>query len=140
MPLLERDAEAADPHDTLGDRLTALEVEAALAALPYDQRAAILLVDVHGMPVDDVAAVLGVPSGTVKSRCSRGRARLALSLGHLRNRPDAPPVPPVPGPPTSRTDRAGRDQAGPDQAGPDQAGPDQAGPDQAGPDQEGGAA
>lgn len=91
----------ADTRDALGDRETALEVEAALAALPHDQRVAIMLVDVHGMPVEDVAAVLGIPSGTVKSRCSRGRARLALSLGHLRNRPDVLPVPPGTGRPTA---------------------------------------
>jgi len=96
IPLPERDgrAEPADPHDALGDRETTLEVEAALSALPYDQRVAIVLVDLHGMPVEEAASVLGVPSGTVKSRCSRGRARLALSLGHLRNRPDAASVPP----------------------------------------------
>ena len=88
-------AEPVDRRDALGDRETALEIEAALAELPVEQRCAIMLVDVHGMPVDDVAAVLGVPSGTVKSRCSRGRARLALSLGHLRNRPEIPPVPPA---------------------------------------------
>ncbi|MCA1722083.1 MAG: hypothetical protein LC779_13605 [Actinobacteria bacterium] len=66
--------------------------EAALAALPEEQRAALVLVDVHGMPVADAAHVLGVPIGTVKSRCARGRARLAVSLGHLRNRPATPPV------------------------------------------------
>ena len=97
VPLPEHggSAEPVDRHDALGDRETALEIEAALAELPVEQRCAIMLVDVHGMPVDDVAAVLGVPSGTVKSRCSRGRARLALSLGHLRNRPEIPPVPPA---------------------------------------------
>jgi RNA polymerase sigma-70 factor (ECF subfamily) len=88
------DGGPVDPHDPLGDRETALEIEAALATLPEEQRAALVLVDVHGMPVDDVAAVLGVPVGTVKSRCSRGRARLALQLGHLRNRPLPPTVPP----------------------------------------------
>jgi RNA polymerase sigma-70 factor (ECF subfamily) len=89
------DGGPADPHDRLGDRETAIEIEAALALLPEDQRVALVLVDVHGMPVDDVAAVLGVPAGTVKSRCSRGRARLALQLGHLRNRPLPPAVPPA---------------------------------------------
>ena len=93
VSLDERDAERADPRDALADRETALVVEAALAALPEDQRVAILLVDVQGLPVADVAAVLGVPTGTVKSRCSRGRARLALALGHLRNRPESAPVP-----------------------------------------------
>jgi RNA polymerase sigma-70 factor (ECF subfamily) len=88
------DGGPVDPRDVLGDRETALEIEAALAMLPEEQRAALVLVDVHGMPVDDVAAVLGVPAGTVKSRCSRGRARLAVQLGHLRNRPLPPAVPP----------------------------------------------
>ena len=43
-----------------------------------------VLVDVHGYPVSEVAAILGVPPGTVKSRCARGRARLAELLGYLR--------------------------------------------------------
>ena len=98
VALAARDGDdPADPRDVLTERETSLEVEAALAALPADQRAAILLVDVHGLPVEEAAVVLGVPGGTVKSRCSRGRARLALSLGHLRNRPEAPPVRPATG-------------------------------------------
>ncbi|MDX6198038.1 MAG: polymerase sigma-70 factor, subfamily [Actinomycetota bacterium] len=86
-----------DPHDRLGDRETAMEIEAALATLPDEQRAALVLVDVQGMPVDLAAAALGVPPGTVKSRCARGRARLAVQLGHLRNRPIPPDVPPATG-------------------------------------------
>ena len=93
VPLPEH--ERADPRDELAARETALEVEAALASLPVDQRTAIVLVDVQGLPVAEAAAVLGVPTGTVKSRCSRGRARLALTLGHLRNRPDGAAVPPA---------------------------------------------
>lgn len=89
------DGGPVDPHDRLGDRERALDIEAALATLPVEQRAALVLVDLHGLPVDDAAAVLGVPAGTVKSRCSRGRTRLALQLGHLRNRPQPPPVPPT---------------------------------------------
>jgi RNA polymerase sigma-70 factor (ECF subfamily) len=88
-------------RDELGDRETSLEVHAALAALPDDQRVALVLVDLEGLPVLDAARVLGVPVGTVKSRCSRGRARLAVSLGHLRNRTAAPAVPP--GRPDERT-------------------------------------
>lgn len=94
VPMPE-DGGPVDPHDPLGDRELAMDIEAALAALPADQRAALVLVDVHGLAVDDAAAVLGVPAGTVKSRCARGRARLAPQLGHLRNRPDPPPVPPT---------------------------------------------
>jgi RNA polymerase sigma-70 factor (ECF subfamily) len=89
------DGGPADPRDRLADRETAIEIEVALADLPDEQRAALVLVDVHGMPVEDVAAVLGVPVGTVKSRCFRGRARLAVQLGHLRNRPLPPAVPPA---------------------------------------------
>jgi RNA polymerase sigma-70 factor (ECF subfamily) len=71
------------------DRETVLDVRAALAQLPVDQRAAIVLVDMQGYAVIDAAEILGVPVGTVKSRCARGRARLAVMLGYLRN-PDAP--------------------------------------------------
>ncbi|GAA3703072.1 hypothetical protein GCM10022204_20290 [Microlunatus aurantiacus] len=52
----------------------------ALAQLNDDQRAALVLVDVEGYPVEEAAALLGVPAGTVKSRCARGRARLAVLL------------------------------------------------------------
>lgn len=76
--------ELRDPRDDI-DRLELRhEIDKALAALPVDQRAAIVLVDVEGLPVADAAEVLGVPEGTIKSRCSRGRARLALALGGLR--------------------------------------------------------
>ncbi|MDX3852933.1 RNA polymerase sigma factor SigM [Streptomyces sp. AK02-01A] len=64
------------------------ELLAALAKLPVDQRAALVLVDMQGYPVAEAARVLGVPTGTVKSRCARGRARLLPLLVHLRG--DAP--------------------------------------------------
>ncbi len=94
VPLPDQ-ADLRDPSDPIADRETAMEIEAALAALPPDQRAALVLVDVHGLAVADAAEVLGVPVGTVKSRCSRGRARLAVTLGHLRNRPAPGPVRPA---------------------------------------------
>lgn len=55
----------------------------ALATLPAEQRAAIVLVDMEGYPVAEVALMLDCAVGTVKSRCSRGRARLAAHLGDL---------------------------------------------------------
>lgn len=55
----------------------------ALATLPAEQRAALVLVDMEGYPVAEAAAILGCAVGTVKSRCSRGRARLAVLLAHL---------------------------------------------------------
>ncbi|MCW2797718.1 RNA polymerase sigma factor SigM [Nocardioides sp.] len=56
----------------------------ALAQLPAEQRAALVLVDMEGYPVADVAQMLDCAVGTVKSRCSRGRRRLAELLGVLR--------------------------------------------------------
>ncbi|MFB7472426.1 RNA polymerase sigma factor SigM [Kitasatospora sp. NPDC056184] len=60
------------------------ELSAALAELPAEQRAALVLVDMQGYPVAEAAALLGVPVGTVKSRCARGRARLLPLVRHLR--------------------------------------------------------
>src|SRR5215467_11238998 len=68
---------------------TVLDVRSALGRLPADQRVAIILVDMQGLAVAEAAEVLGVPIGTVKSRCARGRARLAVILGYLRNPEDA---------------------------------------------------
>jgi RNA polymerase sigma-70 factor (ECF subfamily) len=76
--------------DLLSERETAAEVLTALRQLPIEQSAAVVLVDVEGYPVADVAAMLEVPVGTVKSRCSRGRARLAELLGHLAPEMGAP--------------------------------------------------
>ncbi len=94
VPLPEHDsAHPVEPDDPLGRRELAWEIERALRTLPGDQRAAIVLVDVEGYSVDETAELLGIPSGTVKSRCSRGRAKLVPLLTHLRNRPDPDGVP-----------------------------------------------
>ena len=58
-------------------------VLAALAQLPAEQRAAVVLVDMEGYPVAEVALMLDCAEGTVKSRCSRARARLATLLRPL---------------------------------------------------------
>ncbi len=57
---------------------------AALATLPTEQRAALVLVDMEGYPVDEAAKVLDVAPGTIKSRCARGRAKLLPLVRHLR--------------------------------------------------------
>ncbi|GAA4522525.1 hypothetical protein GCM10023191_101890 [Actinoallomurus oryzae] len=61
-----------------------VEVSDALRLIPFEQRAALVLVDMMGYTTDDAARVLDVPPGTVKSRCARGRARLAPLLKHLK--------------------------------------------------------
>ncbi|MER8183291.1 RNA polymerase sigma factor SigM [Kitasatospora sp. NPDC094015] len=73
------------------------EVTGALATLPADQRAALVLVDMEGYSVAEAAQVLDVPVGTVKSRCARGRAKLLPLVRHLRAAP-APEAADPPGP------------------------------------------
>jgi RNA polymerase sigma-70 factor (ECF subfamily) len=92
---------AAEPAAPATDHDTALVVREALAKLPVEQRAALVLVDLQGYAVAEVAAILGVAEGTIKSRCARGRARLAMLLGHLR------PVPPDVGRTTAGNHRTG---------------------------------
>src|SRR5947207_12919277 len=52
------------------------DLEAAMARLPQEQRQVILLVGLEGMRYEEVAEILGVPVGTVRSRLSRGRDQL----------------------------------------------------------------
>jgi RNA polymerase sigma-70 factor (ECF subfamily) len=62
---------------------TAIGVQHALMRLPVEQRAAVVAVDMQGYSIADTASLLGIPEGTVKSRCARGRVRLAQLLGHF---------------------------------------------------------
>lgn len=68
-------AEAADPAGDARD--AALDVHRLLAALPEAQREVVLLRVLHDVPEDEVAAIVGCPPGTVKSRLHHGLARLA---------------------------------------------------------------
>ncbi|MFJ5230255.1 RNA polymerase sigma factor SigM [Kitasatospora sp. NPDC088391] len=103
-------AESTESHAVRAE--TRREVAEALAELPADQRAALVLVDMQGYPVAEAAEVLGVPVGTVKSRCARGRARLLPLLRHLgpaavprgtAAEDDRPPAPERAAPPADRT-------------------------------------
>jgi RNA polymerase sigma-70 factor, ECF subfamily len=64
-----------------------LDLDAALAALPHDYRVAVTLRDQLGLEYAEIAAVLKIPVGTVRSRLARGRAALATSLGGERVTP-----------------------------------------------------
>lgn len=109
-----------DPADASVAHERRERVVEALRALPAEQRAALVLVDLEGYPVAEAAQILQCAPGTVKSRCSRGRARLAPMLADLvapapesgndppRNPPAPAPVSPVdpargpPPPPSTR--------------------------------------
>ncbi|WP_333739481.1 RNA polymerase sigma factor SigM [Streptomyces sp. IBSBF 2806] len=84
----ERLEQLLDPHESASAPAERNDVHRqlleALGTLPPDQRAALVLVDMQGYPVAEAARVLDVPTGTVKSRCARGRARLLPLLTHLR--------------------------------------------------------
>jgi RNA polymerase sigma-70 factor (ECF subfamily) len=112
----ERLEQLLDPHESASAPAERNDLHRqllkALSALPHDQRAALVLVDMQGYPVAEAARILDVPIGTVKSRCARGRARLLPLLSHLRpgnrddgkepgsprNRSEGPSVPPAAGP------------------------------------------
>ena len=59
-------------------------VQHALLDLPEEYRAAVVLSDVVGLSYEEIAAALGIPLGTVRSRIHRGRAQLRAALDHRR--------------------------------------------------------
>lgn len=67
------------PADRAGESLSA-EVEAALASLPEEFRTAVVLADVADLSYEEIAAAVGVPVGTVRSRLHRGRRMLRAAL------------------------------------------------------------
>lgn len=71
----------ADPHDHQHSVDVRLDVHAALGHLPENQRMALVLVDMHGLSIAEAADILDVAEGTIKSRCSRGRAAMVPLLG-----------------------------------------------------------
>lgn len=111
--VLADEAALVDPRDALEASETRWEIQRALGELPPDQRAAVVLVDLEGYSVEEAAAILQCPTGTVKSRCFRGRAKLADRLRHLRNPDGADPVPPD----GTRSGTRGARQSGSGQSG-----------------------
>lgn len=84
------DAEVVDPDaglriEAIGDRLA---IDVALAELAEDFRVPVVLRDVGDLDYAEIAEVLNIPIGTVKSRIARGRSMLAAALA--RTSPEQP--------------------------------------------------
>jgi RNA polymerase sigma-70 factor (ECF subfamily) len=71
-----------------------IDVDAVLARLPDDFRAAVVLRDLCDLDYSQIARVLDIPPGTVRSRIARGRAQLAELLGNPGPSPDRPTTSP----------------------------------------------
>lgn len=71
--------EPVDVRDKVAELETSMVIDRALFSLPPDQRTALVAVDMEGYSVAEAAALLGVPEGTIKSRCARARQRLRAS-------------------------------------------------------------
>ena len=78
---------SASPDAAYADRTFDDDVELALASLPPEVRAAVVLCDVEGLTYEEIADVLGLKLGTVRSRIHRGRAQLRAALAHRAPRP-----------------------------------------------------
>jgi RNA polymerase sigma factor (sigma-70 family) len=81
--LTERDVPARSAEAEVLDVLPDNDIRVAFAALPVGFREAVYYADIEGYTYAEVAAILGVPQGTVMSRASRGRQRLRIALAHL---------------------------------------------------------
>ncbi len=68
------------PHEAAAQKELAKMVQQALARVSVDLREAVILRDLQDLDYKEIAQVLGIPEGTVKSRISRGRAELARLL------------------------------------------------------------
>jgi RNA polymerase sigma-70 factor (ECF subfamily) len=73
-------APEAGPENTLQRRELTDLLQRHIARLPFDQRTVLVLSDVHGLTHAEIAEITRLKSGTIKSRLSRGRARLRNSL------------------------------------------------------------
>ena len=77
---MERPDSALDPEERLLQQHTVALVRGALEQLPVDFREVIVLREIEGLSYKEIAAVVGVPIGTVMSRLARGRERLQTVL------------------------------------------------------------
>lgn len=89
-PLAHRSVEAVADRDA---------IDTALAVLPEEYRAAVVLRDIHDLDYAEIAEVLDVAVGTVKSRIARGRRLLVEQLGNQDRGAERPTATPTPSPP-----------------------------------------
>ena len=75
-------SDTPSPDAAYVDRTFDDDIEAALATLPPDFRAAVVLCDVEGLSYEEIADILDAKLGTVRSRIHRGRAMLRSALAH----------------------------------------------------------
>lgn len=83
-------ADDAPDHDPAERSARRADVLGALGRLTEEQRTAVVLVHIEGYSVEEVAALIDCAPGTVKSRCARGRLRLAELLAQYGGNPDPP--------------------------------------------------
>ena len=83
----------ADPEGRFYDSFIDEEVMREIDKLPEDYRTAVVLSDIHGLRYAEIAEILGIPEGTVKSRLFRGRRILqkrlvdyAVEMGYVKAR------------------------------------------------------
>jgi RNA polymerase sigma-70 factor (ECF subfamily) len=95
QPLLDRGDDVPKPEpppvpDHADDASLSIDVQRALLEVPEGFRAVMILHDVQDLPQEEIAAILGIAVGTVKSRLHRGRVALAKALHVERERGAAP--------------------------------------------------
>ncbi len=94
----DRLPEAGPPvPDHAGPVAGGIDVDRALMEVPQDFRAVLILADVHDLAYEEIAEILAIPTGTVKSRLHRGRLALAQVMGletDRSSREHAAPAPP----------------------------------------------
>jgi RNA polymerase sigma-70 factor (ECF subfamily) len=77
-------ARASSPELTLERRQLGDAIAAAAAELPDDQRAVLVLAEMHGLSIAEIAAALEVPENTAKTRLFRARAKMRAALADWR--------------------------------------------------------
>jgi RNA polymerase sigma-70 factor (ECF subfamily) len=83
--MAERPDENSNPEAVMLQGASRQKVRLAVGELPLEFREVVILRELEGLDYKEIAAVVGVPIGTVMSRLARGRARLQESLGEMRS-------------------------------------------------------